>query len=227
MNKLLLLLLFAPLSSFAQSEARYESVWEKVAHLYQQGSVDSITVDVKFFKDYFKLLKAKEACYKYPDTIYYADGFMATGYSVFNGREMGVRGLQTGTWTYYYQSGSIYSQGVFGIGAFIECQSGGPVRIYYNYEVGQWKYWHENGQLLTTGSYIPRKAVWQNTCGTDTVLQSAVSPLWTFYDNAGHERKDIGPSVIESINSRHVGRLNVEILHAPVLSAPTLDEQKD
>lgn len=221
MKKLLFLLLFTPLYSIAQSGSIYESVWEKLAGLYRQGLLDSVPVSVSFFKNDFGRLHPVELCYRYRDTACYTDGYMAAGYTVFNTRHAEGRELMTGVWTYYYPSGSIYAQGEYGIGAFMDCQSGGPAGTYYNYKVGPWTYWYENGKLLTRGNYVPGRATWRNSCGTDTVLQSAVNHSWKFYDSTGNDMPEVDRSIIDKINTRHEGTLYLYILRAPELSAGT------
>lgn len=214
MKKLLLLsLLVLPLKGFTQNVTLYESIWHKLSERWKCGLLDSVIVKVTPFQDHFKRFEVATSCYIYPDTIYYSDGCTAIGHSIAvanHGDE-----LQTGDWIYYYPSGKIYSKGSFAIGGITECQAGGPSAHYYNYKIGQWKYWYGNGQLLSEGVYNPRKVVWENNCGRDTVLQSKLTRQWTFYDSSGIKTDNFGDDAMKKIDNRHEGTFYSDVLRLP------------
>jgi hypothetical protein len=221
----LVLFLFMYLCSFAQDGISYESILHKAADRYKNGLLDSADVKITFFKDDFKkLLDPFKKCYIYPDTIRYIDGFTAVGHSIIiPDPHLSSMELQIGYWTYYYPSGSIYSRGKFEIGALTECYADGASVSSYNFKVGQWQYWYENGQALTTGNYTPRKVVWKNSCGSDTVLQSMISRQWMFYDSDGKEKRDIEDSVVEKVNTRHEGTFYRDVLKSRAIREKVIE----
>jgi hypothetical protein len=212
---LLCLLLVTPLHGFTQAPTVYESIWHKLSDRRKYRLLDSVTVKVIFFKDYFKKLDTATMCYIYPDTICYLDGYTAIGQCIAIANQGDE--LQTGDWTYYYPSGEMYAKGNFAIGGITECQAGGPSASYYNYKVGLWKYWYGNGQLLTEGRYIPYKVAWKNNCGSDTVLQSKLTRQWVFYDSLGTKKENVGDDVMKKIDSWYEGTFYLDVLRLPII----------
>lgn len=69
-----------------------------------------------------------------------------------------------------------------------ECQAGGPNPVCYNYKVGSWNYWYENGMLMASGIYEPVRKGFKTSCSSDTVFSSLVTPKWAFYDFSGNRQ---------------------------------------
>lgn len=90
-----------------------------------------------------------------------------------------------GEWIFYYPSGKIYFKGSYSIGAFTECQAGGPLLIGYSFKTGAWKYWYDNGILMAEGIYQPQQIEKKTNCGLDKINVSNVTPNLKLFDNSG------------------------------------------
>jgi hypothetical protein len=133
------------------------------------------------------------------DTLKYHDGYFAIGLTILD-PIMSFEGRKIDNWTFYYPSGKICSKGNFGIGAYTECQAGGPVAVGYNFKVGQWSYWYDNGQVVTTGIYFPGALAIKTECDEDSMYISKADTTWAYLDSLGSSLRS-KESVIQKINS--------------------------
>ncbi len=60
----------------------------------------------------------------------------------------------TGEWLFYYQSGMLYTKGVY---AGSNGESKGSTGVPNSEREGLWRFWHENGQLSQEGNYLNGK----------------------------------------------------------------------
>lgn len=194
---LTLVFLLVHFLNYGQKENSPDIVWQKCVSLYNQGRLDSLTEKVSFTKDTFHRIDTAKQFYIHLDTFFYANKYYAIGQSILD-PFMEFEGRQIGVWTYYYPSGKIYSKGKFSIGAYTECQAGGPMTIGYSYKTGQWKYYYENGATMTSGIYNPSKTNKNTECGSDTIYISNPTSEWIFFDTDG-KTKITGENIIQKI----------------------------
>jgi hypothetical protein len=129
-----------------------ETIWNKCVGLHQQGLLDSVKANIAVQKDYFHRIDSVKHFYIYTDTLKLKDGYYGIGYFILD-PFMEYQGRQIGYWIYYYPTGKVYAEGSYAIGAYTECQAGGPMIIGYSIKTGSWVYRHENKQLMAKGSY--------------------------------------------------------------------------
>jgi hypothetical protein len=175
-----------PFVLFAQKMNSPEIVWQKCVDLYKKGKLDSAKEKVCYFNDQYHLYDTSLTFYTYLDTLKYSDGFFAVGMIILDPC-MSFEGRKIGIWIYYYPSGKIFSRGVFEVGAYTECQAGGPDAVGYNFKSGTWSYWYDNGKLMTTGDYKRGKELMRTNCRLDTLYNSSADNSWKCYDKFGNQ----------------------------------------
>ena len=193
-----LVFLLSHFLSFEQTENSPDIVWQKCVSLYSQGKLDSSIVKIAFTKDPFHRIDTAKQFYTSLDTFFYKDSYYAIGQSILD-PFMEFDGQQVGQWTYYYPSGKIYSKGDFSIGAYTECQAGGPSTLGYSFKNGQWKYFYESGIIMASGIYTELKNIVQTECGSDTIFVSNPTQEWKTFDTNGKaqtNRQDIIQRII-------------------------------
>ena len=194
---LTLALLLVHFLSFGQTENSPDIVWQKCLSLYNQGKLDSSTVKVSFLKNPFHRIDTVKQFYIHLDTFIYAGKYYAIGQSILD-PFMEFEGQQIGVWTYYYPSGEIYSKGEFSIGAYTECQAGGPMTIGYSFKTGHWKYYYESEKTMALGIYKPSKIIKRTECGSDTIYISNPTREWAFFNEDGKTKID-GENITQKI----------------------------
>jgi len=205
-KRLTILILLVPFWGFSQTEiyplpTSPAIVWNKCLALYKEGKLDSVQTPIIFFKDYFHRIDSVKQFYIHVDTVKYRDSSFAVGQIILD-PFMEFERRKFGDWTFYYQSGKIYSKGSYSIGAFTECQAGGPSLVGYSFKTGVWKYWHDNGILMAEGVYQPTQVEAKTNCGSDTINVSKVTRNWKLFDYSGMKVNN-GEAIISKIdNSR-------------------------
>lgn len=197
---LILLFIFTPFIVFAQPENSPAIVWQKCKNLYEAGKLDSTIVNISVSTSPLHPIDTIKQFYTYLDTFLFPDGYYAIGQLIID-PHMEFNLVQTGEWIYYYPSGKIYAKGNFSVGAYPECNAGGPVTMGYSFKTGDWIYWFENSSIMAQGNYESFKNNTKNNCGTVSVYVSTVTAdKWRFFTSADNiEQKDI----ITNINNRH------------------------
>lgn len=137
-----------------------------------------------FFIDYFHILDSTRQFYTHRDTVVLSNGYRAFGVAILD-PYMSFSGRKIGSWTCLYPNGKIFSQGNYGLGVYTICQAGGPNDVGYDFKIGQWSYWHDNGQLMTTGVFQQEKYPINTSCEIDTMYISKAGSTWTYYDSLG------------------------------------------
>ena len=196
-----LAIIILPLLSFGQTESGPDIVWQQCFNLFKEGKLDSSTVRISFFKNSFKRIDSLKQFYIHLDTVVYNDGYYAVGQSILD-PFMEFNGQQIGEWRCFYPTGKMYSKGHFSIGAFTECQAGGPMTNGYSFKTGQWNYWHQNGTIITTGIYRPITNIIKNSCGTDTVFLTKVTTDWKYFAADGSTEINL-EETSQKINNGH------------------------
>lgn len=193
---ILLLLLFGRFSQFEHNILPTTSkfAWNNIQASDKTGNQDSTIVKISFHKNDFNLIDSTKFFSVIFDTVKLVDGSFAIGKKIVD-PYLEFHDIRIGDWASYYSSGKIYAKGNYSIGAYTECQSGGPSIIAYNFKVGDWKYWYENGALIAEGNYETPLVEKKTNCGIDTVIISNFTSEWKYYE----------PSGVEAIN-------NIEII---------------
>ncbi len=89
--------------------------------------------------------------------------------------------------TQFYESGELKSKGQFKVGDYTQCCFAGPCIQNYIYKVGEWSYFHKNGELKAYGKYLKKKRLIQTSCkGGDSIFSGFVDQKWKFYDKNGN-----------------------------------------
>jgi antitoxin component YwqK of YwqJK toxin-antitoxin module len=192
---------FLPILSFGQTESGPDIVWQKCINLLKEGRLDSSTVRISFLKNSFQRIDSIKQFFIQLDTVVYNDGYYSVGQSILD-PFMEFNGQQVGEWKYFYPTGKIYSKGLFSIGAYTECQAGGPMTNGYSFKTGQWNYWHENGTVMANGIYKPITTIIKNSCGTDTLFLSKATAEWKYFNGDGKTETN-SEETSQKINNGH------------------------
>ena len=201
-QSLILLLLFTPFIVFAQTENSPAIVWQKCKNLYKQGKLDSTIANISVLTNQSHPIDTTKQFYTYLDTFLFPNGYYTIGQLILD-PFMEFNMVRTGEWTYYYPSGKVYAKGKFSLGAYPECNAGGPVTRGYSFKTGFWTYWFENGSIMAQGNYEPFKNNIKNNCGMVSLHVSTVTAdKWRFFTSESGD--NIGKTdIITNINNRY------------------------
>lgn len=97
--------------------------------------------------------------------------------------------LKTGLHKTNYSTGKIKSEGEYRIGSYLNCCAGGPCQQYYNYKVGNWKYYHESSKIKAIVKYSVKRFGIDTSCEKgDTIKFGAIENIQLF-DEDGTAQK--------------------------------------
>lgn len=122
------------------------------------------------------------------DTMYYPDNKIKAIGHVALESDSSKSKLKVGSWTEYFPSGTIKSEGSYQIDSYIQCCSDGACRMFINYKTGSWQYYHENGQLKCSGIYVVAKEHIKTSCkGGARVYRARINKSWKCHNEQGQE----------------------------------------
>ncbi|ALM08558.1 hypothetical protein SB49_12640 [Sediminicola sp. YIK13] len=93
-----------------------------------------------------------------------------------------------GVWEEFYEKLKIKAKGKYESDFFVQCCIGGPCDMYYSYKVGEWVYYHTNGQIKAKGVFRIRRKKIETSCeGGDYIKAGVVTDAWVFFDENGNK----------------------------------------
>ena len=194
-----ILSLAIPFSSHGQTGYSPETIASKMYKLYNEGRLDSVRWKVTFYKNPFSSIDSLRWFYVYKDTLRFKEGSYAIGRKIID-PFMEYDGLLIGQWMAYYPNGKIFSKGYYAIGAYTDCDAGGPSASGYNYKDGFWTFTYDNGVRMASGNFKIIQITKMIECGIDTLSLSIPTNDWKFYDRNGNRSKH-KERIIEKINN--------------------------
>ncbi|MEQ8808569.1 MAG: hypothetical protein RIE59_05825 [Imperialibacter sp.] len=87
----------------------------------------------------------------------------------------------------FYEDGNLKSRGEYQIGSYTQCCMGGPCEQYYNYKVGNWKYYFPNQQLRAECTYGTKLMHIGTSCEGGDSLKFNIVETVTAYNELGQQ----------------------------------------
>lgn len=117
----------------------------------------------------------------YPDSTLKAIGRYAIT------RDSLISNFKIGEHQEFYPNGILKSMGAYQISWYRQCCYKGPCAIYYNYKVGLWTTYYENGQTKMKGSFIAKDKFINTSCKGGATLKYSETDLksLTAFDTSG------------------------------------------
>ena len=106
--------------------------------------------------------------------------------------------LKVGFWVQYYRNGNIQSEGNYEISSYIDCGPGGYQKMYYNYKVGNWKYYNALNIVEASGNYTNFNSHIQTNCGGTDLIFMKTNNEWIFPQGLDDNIKERVNSVLFS-----------------------------
>lgn len=97
-------------------------------------------------------------------------------------------GYKTGNYIEYYSNGKPKEEGQYEIGKYKQCCYKGLCMQFYNYKIGVWKYWYENGELMANIQYKTTEKHYATSCKGGTKMRFNEIDLLksNFYDKSAN-----------------------------------------
>jgi hypothetical protein len=112
-----------------------------------------------------------------------------SGKFAFNSQE-DITLLKVGSFKENFENGNLKASGIYEIGKYTQCCAGGLCSQFYNYKLGEWNYYHENGDLKTKVNYKVKSFPIETSCeGGDTISFGQID--LTSLQNLNEEGKQI------------------------------------
>ena len=91
-----------------------------------------------------------------------------------------------GQWTYGHLNRRMWARVNYAVTCHPHCCYAGPCTLVHDYLSGPFELWHESGERLAKGTFIPEKVQINNNCeGGTTTLRGAISPDSELWDRTG------------------------------------------
>lgn len=158
---------------------------DKYDSLRNAGSLDSMVLQIKYFRNPFNEIESDRTFYIYQDTVWRYGYIKAIGKSIID-LKMDFYAVKVGEWTSYYSNGCKAAHGYYDVGAFTFCERRDNTILGYGYPIGTWSYWYENGNLMAIGEYDYKKSIFPDPCGPDTIIESKPTKEWIVFDKLGN-----------------------------------------
>ncbi|NAY93472.1 hypothetical protein GTQ34_16290 [Muricauda sp. JGD-17] len=110
-----------------------------------------------------------------------------------------------GIWEEFYEKLKIKARGKYESDFFVQCCTGGTCDMNYSYKVGEWIYYHTNGQIKAKGKFRIRRKKIETSCeGGDYIKAGFVTNKWEFFDENGNQISPELDFIREIENSSYV-----------------------
>jgi hypothetical protein len=95
--------------------------------------------------------------------------------------------VHDGEWTYWYPSGQMRARVNYKVTCHTHCCVAGLCPMIHDYLDAQFELWHDSGEKLARGNFVPARVRVDNNCEGGTVtLRGVISPESEFWDKLGN-----------------------------------------
>ncbi len=113
---------------------------------------------------------------------------ISEGYYAINTQNE-ISRLKTGFHQTFYLTGKIKSEGEYKVGTYLNCCAGGPCQQYYNYKIGNWKYYYENSEIKAIINYSTKNFRINTSCDKgDTIVFGTIETIQLFAEDGSVQK---------------------------------------